>query len=460
MADEFLSPELALKRQCELLLGNNDIYNQEFAIEMDKQDKLASFRSKFTMPTLRQLPCVDHELVNDLDRPCIYLAGHSLGLKPKLADVYMKESLDAWGQFGVMSHWLGPLPAASCDLPGRKQTAKLVGADESEVVLMNGLTVNLNLLLLEFYQPDKNRHIILMEDKAFSSDTYAAKSNVRFHGFDPSTSILIAKPRKDEHIIRTEDILKIIEEKGDEIAVILFAGVQCISGQKFDMKAIAEAGHKKGCIVLFDLAHAIGNVKIELDKWDVDCACWCSYKYLNSGAGGMAGLYVNKKHFTRKPKHLLGWWGNRAQTRFEMREDIDMDEGPMGFRISNPPPWTASLNMASLKIFEETSMEDLLAKQFLLTGYLEALILHYWPQNESSGVKIISPSDPNQRGNQLSLTFNYDLMKVKEHLDKIGIIVDERPPNVMRVTSTPLYTTFQDVYQFIVELRNSLANFS
>lgn len=386
-----------------------------------------------------------------MDSDCIYLCGNSLGLKPKSADEHMKKSLDSWAKLGVLSHESGALPAAHCDLPGIEATARLVGAEPVEVALMNGLTVNLHCLLVSFYQPTKTRHKILMEDRAFPSDNYAVKSQIRFHGFDPSTSLIALPPRKGEHTLRLEDILKVIEEEGSNIAVVLFSGVQYYTGQKFDIEAITKAGHEQGCIVGFDMAHAVGNVKICLHDWNIDFACWCSYKYLNSGAGGIAGAFIHKKHLDRQMPKLHGWWSNIAETRFQMNEDPDIDVGIAGLRISNPPPWLACLNLASLEIFEQTSMNQLITKQFLLTGYLEFILSQNFPE-----VTVITPSDPSQRGCQLSLMFNKPLTDVHEELERRGVLCDIRMPNVMRVAPIPLYNSFKDVYLFSIVLQTVL----
>lgn len=449
-------------------LGLN-IGEEKFAEALDQEDKLKHFREKFSYPIMRNLPCVDHALVNP-EEECVYLSGNSLGLMPKSAEDHMQRQLQAWAQWGVLSHFTGELPAAMCDEPGREFTATLVGANKSEVVLMNGLTVNLNLLLIKFYRPVTGKHKILIEAQAFPSDRYAITSQIAFHGYNPETSLIILRPRNGEHTLRTEDILKCIEIKGDSIAVVLFSGVHYYTGQKFDMESITKAGHEKRCIVGFDLAHAIGNVNLDLHRWNVDFACWCSYKYLNSGAGGMAGIFVHDTHHKLKSPQLLGWWSNKESTRFEMRHAIDIDKSPENFRISNPPPFLACLNLASLEIFMQTSMKDLLAKQFLLTGYLEMLLKFHWPDHEfnstnqdqgnlsntstSPKFEIITPSDPSQRGNQLSLMFNFNVHDVEKQLHQRGILCDSRLPNVIRVAPAPLYNSFRDVYKFVQALRD------
>ena len=310
----------------------------------------------------------------DPQSPCVYMCGNSLGLKPKQADVYMNEQLDNWGNQGVFMHFNGRIPGALADQPGKKMTAKIVGAgDDSEVTIMNGLTVNLHLLMIAFYQPHGKRNKILIEDHAFPSDRYAVRSLLRVKGVSDE-EVLFVKPRPGEDTIRTEDIINTIQSNKDTIAMVMLSGVQYYTGQLFDIATITEAGHKVGAVVGWDLAHAVGNVELKLNKWGVDFAVWCTYKYLNSGAGGIAGAFVHSKHHHNLPPHLEGWWSNSQETRFEMRDRVDPASGAEAFRLCNPPPWLAAPNLASLEIFEETGMTALLEKQFKLTGYLEHLL--------------------------------------------------------------------------------------
>lgn len=436
----------------------NAVASASFAAYLDTRDNLAHLRNRFCVPRKKDLPCVDPTLV-DPDEECIYLNGNSLGLKPKAADEFMARSLESWATTACLSHEMGSLPAMYCDLPGRKATAKLLGAEADQVVLMNGTTVNLNLLLLSFYVPTPLRHKILIEADAFPSDRYAVQSQISLHGYNVKESLIELEPKKGEHTLRTEDILKTIKEQGDQIAVVMFSGVQFGTGQKFDMPAITRAGLAKGCVVGFDLAHAIGNVELHLDDWQVDFACWCSYKYLNSGAGGLGGAFVHKKHDRRRiaPK-LDGWWGNKEETRFDMKEEIDLAPGAAGFRLSNPPPWLACLNLASLQIFEETSMEALTTKQFFLTGYLEYLLSEFLDEVKlktgSSIGAIITPNDPEQRGNQLSLLFTVDFKPIHEALQQRGILCDCRRGSILRLAPTPLYNSFTDVFRTVNTFRD------
>jgi len=361
----------------------------------------------------------------------------------------MAKCLEDWGKWGVLSHVIGDLPAASCDLPGITTTAALIGAKPHEVAIMNALTVNLHLLLVSFYKPTAQRPKILMEAKAFPSDRYAIRSQILYHGFNPDEVLIQMAPREGEHYLRTEDILQTIADEGDSISVVMFSGVQYYTGQKFDMKRITEVGHSKGCIVGFDLAHAIGNVKLHLNEWEVDFGCWCTYKYLNSGNGGIGGAFIHEKHNSCQLSQFQGWWGNAAATRFEMKEEPDLDAGVAGLRLSNPPPWLACLNLASLKIFDQTSMDQLVAKQFLLTGYMELLLDHYFDGCKSGMLIIITPRDPDQRGSQLSLLFSQPVKTIHAELEKRGVICDIRRPNVIRVAPIPMYNSFHDVYRFV-----------
>ncbi|XP_054459835.1 kynureninase-like [Anoplopoma fimbria] len=336
----------------------------------------------------------------------------------------------------------------------------LTGAKTEEVALMNGLTVNLHLLLLSFYKPTAARHRILLEDKAFPSDHYAVESQIRLRGFDPQKSMLMLQPRLGEKRLRTEDILEVIEKEGDSIAVVMFSGVQYYTGQLFNMAAITEAGQRKGCFVGFDCAHAVGNVELKLHDWGVDFACWCSYKMTDSGAGGLAGAFIHEKHkYTIKPA-LLGWWGHDLKTLFQMNNVMRVHPGVNGFRLSNQPILLVCPLQASLEVFKMTSMQALRRKSVLLTGYLEYLIQHYYTEDPTQPhkphVHIITPSDPQQRGCQLSLCFSIPIKKIFQELEKRGVACDMREPSVLRVTPAPLYNCFSDVHRFIETLGSAL----
>uniref|UniRef100_A0AAQ6A1B8 Kynureninase n=1 Tax=Amphiprion ocellaris TaxID=80972 RepID=A0AAQ6A1B8_AMPOC len=400
----------------------------QVAAYFDKHDKLRHLRDQFLVPKIADLPPSDLSLV-DGTKECIYLVGNSLGLQPKMAQKYLEEELEKWAKMGVHGHTLGSRPWAWAEDNIEGLMANVVGAKSEEVALMNGLTVNLHLLMLAFYKPTAARHKILLENKAFPSDHYAVESQIRLRGFDPQQSMLLLSPRPGEETLRTEDILEVIEKEGDSIAVVMFSGVQYYTGQLFNMAAITEAGQRKGCYVGFDCAHAAGNVELKLHDWGVDFACWCSYKYINSGAGGLAGL--------------------------------ELQPGVNGFRLSNQPILLVCPLQASLQVFNMTSMQALRRKSLLLTGYLEYLIQHYYSEDptrpQKPHVHIMTPSDPQQRGCQLSLSFSIPIRRVFQELERRGVACDMREPSVLRIAPVPLYNSFSDVHRFIETLGAALA---
>ncbi|XP_020639891.2 kynureninase isoform X2 [Pogona vitticeps] len=310
--------------------------DEQVALHLDEEDGLKHLRQCFHIPKVKDLPPTNPALVK-ANENCIYFAGNSLGLQPKKIKTYLDEELDKWAKAGVHGHFYGKRPWALADECIVELMADIVGAHKGEIALMNGLTVNLHLLMLSFFKPTPDRHKILLEAKAFPSDHYAVESQLQFHGLSTEKSMLMIQPREGEETLRMEDILAIIEKEGDSVAVILFSGVQYYTGQLFDIPRITKAGHEKGCFVGFDLAHAAGNVELHLHDWEVDFACWCSYKYLNSGAGGLAGAYIHEKHFQSVKPALIGWWGHEYKTRFHMENKLQLIPGINGFRLSNPP---------------------------------------------------------------------------------------------------------------------------
>ncbi|KAM9835944.1 kynureninase isoform 1-T2 [Aulostomus maculatus] len=426
---------------------------------LDQHDPLRHLREKFLVPRMADLPPSDLSLVDGGDE-CIYLVGNSLGLQPLTARRYLEEELDKWAKMGVHGHTEGSRPWAWAENHLEELMANVVGAKPDEVALMNGLTVNLHLLMLSFYKPTAARHKVLLEDKAFPSDHYAVESQIRLRGFDPEQSMLLLAPRPGEETLRTEDILEVIQREGDAIAVVMFSGVQYYTGQLFNMAAITEAGHRKGCYVGFDCAHAAGNAELRLHDWGVDFACWCSYKYLNSGAGGLAGAFVHRKHSHTVKPALLGWWGHDLKSRFLMNNVLELQPGVSGFRLSNQPVLLVCPLQASLEVFNMTSMQAMRRKSLLLTGYLEYLIQHYYTQDPAHPhkphVRIITPSDPQQRGCQLSLSFSVPIRRVFQELEKRGVACDMREPSVLRVAPVPLYNSFTDVHRFMETLGAAL----
>ncbi|XP_033640545.1 kynureninase-like [Asterias rubens] len=444
------------------------LMDQQFAKCMDRIDPLRHLREEFDIPKMSTIPTVDKSLVNMADDG-IYMCGNSLGLKLRSLKGLIDEELDKWANMGVLGHMSGRMPWAMSDELIQAKMAKVVGAKENEVAIMNGLSVNIHLLMISFYQPTKERHKILIEEHAFPSDHYIAESQIRLKGFDPETSLVMLKSRKDEQAVHMSDVIDTIEREGDSIAVILLPGVQYYTGQIFDMEAITKAGHQKGCIVGFDLAHAVGNIELQLHDWDVDFASWCTYKYLNGGAGALAGAFLHNKHAANTRPRLTGWWGHQMNTRFDMSNEMDLAPGIAGYRISNPGFLSVIPVKASLEVFSKTSMAALRKKSVLLTGYLEYLIkLHFSRPKPSETpdengkatddgdqiyIDIITPSNVAERGCQLSLLFNTNVDEILTQLMKRGTLCDERKPNVIRIAPTPLYSKFEDVWRFVQVLR-------
>src|SRR5437899_2548245 len=364
---------------------------EDFARQLDRDDPLRDFRENFHLP------------VGKDGKPLIYFAGNSLGLMPKAARQIVDEELDNWARLGVDAHHATGTPWYSYHEGLREPTARLVGAKPVEVICMNSLTVNLHLMMATFYRPTKSRFKILMEDPAFPSDTYAIKTQIVHHGLDPKEALILAQPRDGEFAVRPEDIDEALAKYGDQIALVLFAGVNFFTGQLFNIARITAAAQKRGCMVGIDLAHAIGNVPLTLHDWDVDFAVWCSYKYLNAGPGAVAGAFVHERHATNTTlPRLAGWFGNDPNTRFRMHLEPEFIPVPSadGWQISNPPILSMAPLRASLAIFDEASgMEPLRAKSIRLTGYLEFLL----EQGASKRYTIITPKSPNERGCQLSI---------------------------------------------------------
>lgn len=314
-----------------------EITDAKFAHMMDDSDELKNLREEFFYPKIRDLPKVDPALV-DMEMDSMYFCGNSLGLQPKESRTLVIQELDKWEKMGVHGHFCGDLPWWKIEDFVLSESARIVGAKDIEVAIMNSLTVNLHLLLVPFYRPTPQRHKILIEAKAFPSDHYAVQSQISFHGYNPAEALIEATPREGEELLRTDDILSLIEKHGDSIALVMFSGVQYYSGQFFDIKRITASAQKKGCVVGWDLAHAVGNVELHLHDWNVDFACWCSYKYLNSGPGGIAGAFVHEKHaYNFDLPKFAGWWGHDRTSRFEMGHEFKPLPGAAAYQLSNPP---------------------------------------------------------------------------------------------------------------------------
>ena len=385
--------------------------------------------------------------------PYVYLCGNSLGLQPKNTRAALDEELTDWANLGVEGHFHGQYPWMPYHEFLTEGMAEIVGAKPIETVVMNTLSVNLHLMLVSFYRPTPERSKILIEYDAFPSDKFAVASQLRFHGYDPAEHLLELRARDDEYCLRTDDILQTIADHGDEIALVLLGNPNYYTGQFFDMKTIAAAGHARGCTVGFDCAHGVGNRPLDLHDSGCDFAVWCSYKYLNSGPGSLGGVFVHERHAHRTDlPRFTGWWGHNQTTRFGMRDDFDPMPGAEGWQLSNPPILSMAAIRASLEIFEEAGMERLRARSIRLTGHLEEL-LDALPTDR---IEIITPRDPAQRGCQLSLRVRDADKSLFERITAAGVIADWREPDVIRVAPTPLYNTFAEVQQFVAVLEAAL----
>ncbi|MCU0357325.1 MAG: kynureninase [Cyclobacteriaceae bacterium] len=413
-----------------------------FARQLDKADPLKAYRSKFHIPKIN-------------GKRSHYFTGNSLGLQPKTTNSYIQDELKDWAQLGVEGHLHGKRPWLYYHHFTKKALAAIVGAKPIEVVAMHQLTVNLHLMMISFYQPTPTRYKIIMEAGAFPSDQYAVETQIKFHGFDPGEALIELEPRAGEHALRTEDILAAIHQHKDQLALVLFSGVQYYTGQFFDIRSITQAGHQAGAYVGFDLAHAVGNVPLQLHRDQVDFAVWCSYKYLNSGPGSVAGAFVHEKHAHKSNlPRLAGWWGHNEKERFLMQKGFKPIPGIDGWQLSNFPVLAGAPHLASLEIFQEAGMKVLRKKSLLLTGYLEFLLKEIDPVENH--FTILTPADPKQRGCQLSLFFHRNGKRIFQALTKAGVIGDWREPNVIRVAPVPLYNSFMDVYSFASVLQKAL----
>ncbi len=409
----------------------------EYAKQQDQNDVLASYRNQFHIPKDKE--------GNDW----LYFTGNSLGLQPKSTKTYINQELEDWAKLGVEGHFEAKNPWMPYHEYLTESMAKVVGAKPIEVVIMNTLTTNLHLLMVSFYQPTKTKFKIVIESDAFPSDRYAVQTQLEFHGFDADEGLVEWKPRQGEELLRIEDLENILDQQGDEIALLLIGGVNYYTGQYLDLKRIAELGHSKGCLVGIDLAHGAGNIKPELHDSGVDFAAWCTYKYLNSGPGSLAGLFVHEKHAHDKSlKRFAGWWSHNKSTRFNMRQPLDVIPGAEGWQLSNPPILSMAAIKASLDMFNEVGMEALRTKSETLTGYFEFLI----NELNNDKIKIITPSNPQERGCQLSIQVKAADKNLHQQLTNAHIITDWREPDVIRCAPVPLYNSFEDVYRMVEKL--------
>jgi len=420
----------------------NHVNSIGYARGMDKKDPLAAFRKQFLLPKVK-------------GKPAIYMIGNSLGLQPKTTRQFIKEELDDWANLAGEGHFHARRPWLTYHKLSKKILSQLTGGKPNEVLAMNQLTVNLHLMLVSFYNPTPKRHKILTEDGAFPSDQYAFETHLKFHGLDPETSLIEIKPREGEYFLRTEDIISSIERNADELALVILGGVQYYTGQFFEIGKITSAAHAAGAMAGFDLAHAIGNVPLQLHDDDVDFAVWCSYKYLNSGPGAIAGAFVHEKYskdFSRP--RFAGWWGHDEDERFRMIKGFKPMEGVDGWQLSNVPILQAAAHQASLEVFGKAGISRLRKKSLSLTGFLEFLLLEIDPDEKH--FKIITPKDPNHRGCQLSILMKNNGRKTFSLFIKNRVIADWREPNVIRVAPAPLYNSYEDVFRLCQVVKHAI----
>ncbi len=412
-----------------------------YAQNLDQEDPLRQYRDQFHLP------------VQASGQPYLYLCGNSLGLQPKITRAYLEQELQDWQTLGVEGHFHAKHPWMPYHEFLTEAMANVVGAKPTEVVVMNTLSVNLHLMMVSFYQPKGKRIKIVMESDAFPSDRYAIESQIRFHGYDPAEALLELRPRVGEELVRMEDVEVLLQSEGESIALILLGGVNYYTGQVFPMKRITEIGHSKGSYVGFDLAHAAGNLRLQLHDSGMDFAVWCTYKYMNSGPGALGGCFVHERHAHNKSlPRFAGWWGHNKETRFNMRHAFDPIPGAEGWQLSNPPIFSLAAIRASLDIFHEVGMEPLVQKSKLLTGYLEYLL----DEIKGDRIKIITPRNPAQRGCQLSIQVKDADKSLFDNITAKGVIADWREPDVIRVAPVPLYNTFEEVYQFVQLLKTAI----
>ncbi|MEZ4703624.1 MAG: kynureninase [Bdellovibrionota bacterium] len=409
-------------------------FSLRVAKDLDSADPLSKYRDRFHHPKQE----------NGKDK--LYFTGNSLGLCPTSVDDYLQTELHAWKTLGSRGHVLAPIPWIEYHHSVKSSLAKIVGGLESEVIAMNSLTTNLHLMMTSFYNPIKGRDKILVLEDCFPSDRYAVTSQIRSHGLVPEETLIEVGPRPDQTFIDEHDVAQLIEQRGHEIALVLIEGVSYLTGQWFDLPFLAKVARQKGCMVGFDLAHAVGNVPLALHDWEVDFAVWCNYKYLNGGPGTVGGCFVHEKHGKRKNlSRLAGWWGHDESRRFLMEKTFSAMDGVDGWCLSNAPVLLIAALRASMEIFDEVGMKALREKSVQLTGFLEMGLQHCCEKD----VKVLTPSQPHRRGAQLSLSFPGEGKKMFDDLNRNGVVCDWREPNVIRISPAPLYTRYQDVYQFV-----------
>ena len=409
-----------------------------YAQQCDADDPLRSFRDQFLFPK------------DSNGKPLIYLCGNSLGLQPRITQEYLQQELNDWAKHGVEGHTDAEHPWLPYHEFLTESMATIVGAKPSEVVMMNTLTTNLHLMMVSFYRPTETKYKIIVESDAFPSDKYAVESQLKFHGYNSKDGLILWKPRPGEDLCRFEDLEQIMETQGNQVALLMIGSTNYYSGQHYPLKKITELGHKHGCKVGFDLAHGAGNIQPNLHETGADFAVWCSYKYLNSGPGSLGGCFVHEKHANDQTlPRFAGWWGHNKDTRFNMRHEFDPLPGAEGWQLSNPPILSMAAIRASLSVFEDAGFENLRKKSKKLTGFLEFLLEGLNNEN----INIITPKNPEERGCQLSIQLKNADKKLHTQLTEAGVISDWREPDVIRVAPTPLYNSFEDVWEFVERLK-------
>ena len=413
----------------------------DYAKAQDQKDPLANYREKFHIPK------------NTDGKEWLYFTGNSLGLQPKQTKNHIQQELDDWAKLGVEGHFEAKNPWMPYHEFLTETMAEIVGAKPIEVVIMNTLTTNLHLLMVSFYQPTNTKYKIIIESDAFPSDRYAVETQLQFHGYDPSESLIEWSPRDGETLLNIEDLESILKTQGNEIALLLIGGVNYYTGQYLNLKRIAELGHQKGCKVGIDLAHGVGNIQPKLHDTGVDFAAWCTYKYMNSGPGSLGGIFVHERYaHDTSLKRFAGWWSQNKETRFDMRQPLDITPGAEGWQLSNPPILSMAAIKASLELFSEVGMQALRDKSIQLTGYLEYLILKL----DNKNISIITPKDPEERGCQLSIQVKNANKSLHTKLTEAHVITDWRTPNVIRCAPVPFYNSFEDVYRMVEILKTIL----
>ncbi len=409
--------------------------NESWALAADAADPMGRFRAEFHIP-------------QEKGRDIAYFCGNSLGLQPRATRQAVVDELDYWSELAVEGHFRGRLPWMDYHEFVRDDLAAIVGAKPIEVVAMNSLSVNLHLLMVSFYRPSAERSAILIEKSAFPSDRYAVEAQVRFHGYDPDDALIELEPDLADGTLSDAAVLAAIEQHGSRVALVLLPGVQYLTGQSFDLASITQAAHAKGCMVGFDLAHAAGNIDLNLHDVGCDFAVWCTYKYLNSGPGAVGAAFVHERHANTTRPRFAGWWGHEKSTRFEMGPEFKPTPGADGWQLSNPPILALAPLRMSLEVFKRAGFAGLREKSRALTGYLEWLI----EQRVSDMLAVVTPKDASRRGCQLSLRVKGPResgRKLFEHLQRDGIVVDWREPDIIRASPTPLYNRFIDCRRLI-----------